>query len=330
VTSPYTHPGLTNGVTYYYVVTAMNHYLDESGQSDQGFMAPGPPAAPTGVTAVRGVSNVSLTWNNVYGATSYNVYVSLTDGVTKLNGSKIPDNIPNYQGWTEYWYQNNGLADGTTYYYVVTAVNGGGESLESLQVSGTTVQRRTIPDTGQIVCSNASGTTIACPGQGQDGSFNWNTPAYRDNSVGTITDLVTGLLWQKQDDATQRTWSDAATYCSTMNLGGNSTGWRLPTDFELLTLVDFSKLLGVNNGMAGQWRLPNIKELASIEDKTKCYPTLDSTYFPNVQNGSLFATSTSRADNYTALWFLGTDFGGARGDGPKADPGFKYHVRCVR
>ena len=115
-----------------------------------------------------------------------------------------------------------------------------------------------------------------------------------------------------------------------MNLGGNSTGWRLPTDFELLTLVDFSKLLGVNNGMAGQWRLPNIKELASIEDKTKCYPTLDSTYFPNVQNGSLFATSTSRADNYTALWFLGTDFGGARGDGPKADPGFKYHVRCVR
>jgi len=82
---------------------------------------------PTGVTATSGNSQAIIAWNAVSGATSYNIYWSTTSGVTPINGNKIT-------GATNP-YTQTGLTNKTTYYYVVSAVNGNVESMASAQVS---------------------------------------------------------------------------------------------------------------------------------------------------------------------------------------------------
>jgi fibronectin type 3 domain-containing protein len=127
VTSPYSYTGRINGTTYYYVVTAQNA-LGESSESSQVSATPGhPPTAPTGVNATAGDGQVSISWNSVSEATSYNLYWSTSSGVNKTTGTKI-SNVTSP-------YTHTGRINGTTYYYVVTAVNSYGESSESSQVS---------------------------------------------------------------------------------------------------------------------------------------------------------------------------------------------------
>ncbi len=129
VTNPYVQTGLANGTTYYYVVTAANANGEStaSAQASAQPTAPPPPAAPTGVSATPGSSQVTISWNAVSGATSYNIYWSATAGVTTANGTKVA-------GVTNPYVQT-GLTNGNTYYYVVTAVNANGESAASAQVS---------------------------------------------------------------------------------------------------------------------------------------------------------------------------------------------------
>jgi fibronectin type 3 domain-containing protein len=91
---------------------------------------PPTPAAPGGLVATGGASAVTLTWNTVAGATHYAVWRSLTSGTgyEPLDG-----------GTTETAnYDDTGLADGTTYYYVVRAVNSGGTSGNSSEAGATT------------------------------------------------------------------------------------------------------------------------------------------------------------------------------------------------
>ena len=92
------------------------------------FITTSPPSAPTGVLAAAGSGQVTITWTSVSDAASYNIYYSTTSGVTKLTGTKLTNVTSPYT--------NTGLTNGTTYYYVITAVNNYGESSESSQVSG--------------------------------------------------------------------------------------------------------------------------------------------------------------------------------------------------
>lgn len=85
-------------------------------------------ASPNVSSATAGSSSVTLSWANVTSAVSYNLYWSTIPGVSKANGTKIPDvGSP---------YTHAGLTFGNTYYYVLTAVDANGtESAESPQVS---------------------------------------------------------------------------------------------------------------------------------------------------------------------------------------------------
>jgi len=104
------------------------------GSSDDGFyfFPTKTPDAPTGVLATfNNASSATVSWNAVDDATSYNVYYADASGVTK----DVYDVTVNTAG-TSYTFEGaEQLAVDTTYYFVVTAVKGSKESVESLQVS---------------------------------------------------------------------------------------------------------------------------------------------------------------------------------------------------
>jgi hypothetical protein len=81
-----------------------------------------PPAAPTGLTASGSNAQVALSWTASLGATSYSV---------KRSGATIASTATTS-------YTDTGLAAGATYYYVVSALNGAGESANSAQANATT------------------------------------------------------------------------------------------------------------------------------------------------------------------------------------------------
>lgn len=103
-----------------------------------GGSAPPPPTVPTNVTVTARDGNNRIGWAAVSGAASYNVYWSTASGVKKTNGAKITL-ASNPQTHT-------GLANGTAYYYVVTAMSAGGESAESAQASATPVAPAVVAD----------------------------------------------------------------------------------------------------------------------------------------------------------------------------------------
>jgi hypothetical protein len=99
-----------------------------------------------------------------------------------------------------------------------------------------------VPDTHQGSCFDDNGI-IPCPPRGapfwgQDAQFFGARPSYRNNGDGTISDLVTGLMWQKAHNATRLNQVDAGTACASLHLG-EYDNWRLPTIKELFSLADF-------------------------------------------------------------------------------------------
>lgn len=196
VSSPYVQTGLTAGTTYYYIVTAVNG-TGESAPSSQASAGtasappvPTAPAAPVGVIATGGTNQVTLSWNSVSTATEYNVYYATASGVTKANGTKIanvtsPSVLAN-------------LTAGTTYYYIVTAVNSTGESAASVQVAATTlapVPTPTAPAAPSDVTAvgGANQATITWPAVPGAASYNiyWSTTSGVNKTSGTKVAGVT-------------------------------------------------------------------------------------------------------------------------------------------
>jgi Glycoside hydrolase family 44 len=138
----YTDTGLTNGTQYFYVVSALN-MSGESVNSSQTSGTPvmpaqgsSVPAVPTALAATAGNQQVSLTWTASSGATSYDVKRAATSG-----GPYSQVGAP-----TSTSYINTGLTNGTTYYYVVSALNATGESANSSPVSAAPSTPSSAPD----------------------------------------------------------------------------------------------------------------------------------------------------------------------------------------
>ncbi len=125
---------------------------------------------------------------------------------------------------------------------------------EIISVVGYTAQEGGYPivDTNQTTFYS-NDAIISAPSQGeafygQDASFSGNQPSYTNNGDGTISDNVTGLMWQ-QDPEEKMTWPEAVANLEAFNeagLGGYSD-WRIPTIKELYSLVDFSGLTGMSS-----------------------------------------------------------------------------------
>jgi hypothetical protein len=102
--------------------------LDGRYDRDLVDLAAVPPTPPAGLVATPGVNQVSLTWTASPGATSYNIYRSLTSGsgYALIQTGVIPTA-----------YVDGTAVGGITYYYVVTAVGPGGEGAFSVEDDAT-------------------------------------------------------------------------------------------------------------------------------------------------------------------------------------------------
>ncbi len=122
--------GLTNGTTYFYVVSAVNS-TGESANSTQASATPvaptQPPAVPTGLLATAGNAQVALSWTASSDASSYHVKRGTTTG-----GPYAQVATPVAANFID-----TGLTNGTTYFYVVSALDAIGESANSAQASAT-------------------------------------------------------------------------------------------------------------------------------------------------------------------------------------------------
>src|SRR3990172_1186612 len=196
-----------------------------------------------------------------------------------------------------------------------------------------------VVDTGQTTFYDNSKTiAIPQPGEpffGQDAQYEGAQPSYQNNGDGTVTDLVTGLMWQKSPDTNgdgiinytdKMFFDDAQSSVASFNLAGYND-WRLPTVKELYSLIMFS----------GAEANPGATSTAGL------VPFIDTNYF-NFAFGDLsageriidaqFATSTVYVSTTMTedRTMFGVNFADGRIKGYPADQsvGKKYYVLHVR
>lgn len=133
-TTSFTDTSVTNGTTYFYVVSALNS-AGESANSTAASAKPTAPTnpqsqippTPTSLVATAGNAQISLSWAISSGATTYHVKRSTTAGGPYTQVSAPTTNT----------FLNTGLTNGTKYFYVASALNASGESANSAEANAT-------------------------------------------------------------------------------------------------------------------------------------------------------------------------------------------------
>ncbi|MBP7866972.1 MAG: DUF1566 domain-containing protein [Acidobacteria bacterium] len=119
-----------------------------------------------------------------------------------------------------------------------------------------------VPKTGQTPTVPIDPAPAGSDGALQKG-VPWPAPRFADNGDGTVTDNLTGLIWLKKADCgtltglpTSVTWDAALLLCSELHSGH----------------------CGLTDGsVAGDWRLPSVRELSSLPDYRYIGPALCNT-----------------------------------------------------
>lgn len=172
-----------NGVTYYYHVTAVT----AAGEGPASPQSPGVtpavpiavPSAPSGVSVAAGDAQVTVSWNAVAGASSYNVYRSTSAG---SQGTKIGSSAT--AGYTD-----TTAANGTPYHYTVTGVNAAGEGPASAQsAAATPMQPVVIPPAPTGVAAVRGMAQVSVNWSAVPGASSYNL--YRSTSQGTRGALI--------------------------------------------------------------------------------------------------------------------------------------------
>jgi uncharacterized membrane protein len=147
-----------------------------------------------------------------------------------------------------------------------------------------------VPQTGQVECWDQDGNPVACSGTGEDGEYQsgftvdpW--PRFTDRGNGTVEDNLTGLVWLKSAGCLGgKDWAEALSDAN--GLASGSCG-----------LTDGSR--------AGDWRLPNVKELESLIDFSHFDPALSTGHpFEGVQSNHYYWSSTSHTSPPDQAWLV--------------------------
>ena len=125
-----TATGLSNGTTYYFVVTA-THAGGESAVSTEASATPqATPSAPTDLSLTAGNAQVQASWTAVSNAGRYTLYYS-TAPITNLTATEVT----RVASLTATSHTMRALTNGVTYYFRITASNAGGQSAASTEAS---------------------------------------------------------------------------------------------------------------------------------------------------------------------------------------------------
>jgi hypothetical protein len=172
-----------------------------------------------------------------------------------------------------------------------------------------------LADTGQYACYEPA-VIVSCAGTGQDGAYTSTPPSYTVNPDLTIADNNTGLTWQRCTMGLSGNWcfdgspagynwyqatgTTDPTYnpsgsdvCASSTVAGG--GWRLPTDYEFVSLFDYVE----PNGISG--------------------------YFPEAEPGGYWTTAP--VVGISTIAWTASNVGRSVSYQLRRSP---YYVRCVR
>jgi fibronectin type 3 domain-containing protein len=180
-----------NGTTYYYKVSAVNSVGEgaKSNEMSASPTAPTVPGAPALNTAAAGNASVALSWsaptsNGGAAVSNYKVYRG-----TSAGGESLLTTLGNVTSWTD-----GTAANGTTYFYEVSAVNSVGEGSKSNEMSATPTQPATVPGTPTLNSAAAGNNSVALAWSApttNGGAAVTNYKVYRGTSSGGETLLTT-------------------------------------------------------------------------------------------------------------------------------------------
>ena len=121
---------------------------------------------------------------------------------------------------------------------------------------------------------------------------------YIINNNNTVTDITTGLMWERFEKTTGENWQTAISYC------------------ENLTLSNYN-----------DWRLPDQKELLSIVNYSMVDPSISKYYFPNIKSDHYWSSTTyeNKIDN---AWIVNFEYG--HGSYLTKNKHLWYYARAVR
>lgn len=118
-----------------------------------------------------------------------------------------------------------------------------------------------LPRTGQYSCYDEGGKVIGHEGTGQDGDLQsgrlWPEPRFQDNGDGTVTDLMTGLMWLQDGSCLGRvSWQGAIDLTKNDGKDGESAkcqGFAIYNDWTLPKIEQLEKLFNAEEVKAENW-----------------------------------------------------------------------------
>jgi autotransporter-associated beta strand protein len=184
-TTTYADTNLSAGTTYFYRVLAFRSCWGNSAYSTPASattLVPPAPVTPVGLVAIPGNGKINLSWLTASGASSYNL--------KRATSSSGETNLVFTAGTT---YTDAGVVNGVTYYYVVSAVNAGGEGNNSREASATPLAFVTAYWTNLI-------TSAA---QSWDNNANWTNVATYPNVTGIVVNITANLAAAQTNNVDQ-------------------------------------------------------------------------------------------------------------------------------
>ncbi len=250
--------------------------------------------------------------------------------VDDVDGVSIPSVVArDSQGHVLGSFINTSVAG--TYTLTYTATDSAGHTSNTVTVTVTV--HPAMKKTGQTKIYDANGTehthaqadsnvSLRDDGYYQKG----HDPIYvRDDGDETVTDNITGLMWQ--DDAAAKSvkkqWLTDENYDICKGQNGQTQDISKCTDTSGDTAATYCATLLL--GGHEDWRLPTIDELMNITDRSKSDPAIDTVYFKNASFG-IYWSSIILVNSEVYAWYVRFD-GGFSGWDTKST---SRYVRCVR
>jgi glycosyl hydrolase family 44/fibronectin type III domain protein len=281
------------------------------------------PAAPTGVTATAGTSQVALSWTASSGATSYHVKRSAVTG-----GPYTQVGVPSTNSYTD-----TGLTGGTAYYYVVSALNSYGESANSTQASATPTVTSTAVNVTVDVMSNRhyispyvyggngskdaasitdSGIPLVRWGGNASSTYNWQLHTYNADNDYFFEDFGFGMLNNPADSDSAQFIQDVKTAGSHPLMTMAMLPWVAQSAESAGASGNLHWTFSVSHDSACASKVDQFNTDAGVNLKSDCTtpmvasPTqLDRAYFPLLDNHTKScppAGSTASTCVYRDAW----------------------------